>query len=45
MPVMLHARDVARWLDPTINEPDQVVDLLDGWPSLSSEIDRSDDRL
>jgi putative SOS response-associated peptidase YedK len=33
MPVMLHARDVPRWLNPTITEPDQVTDLLGPYPA------------
>lgn len=33
MPVMLHAGDVARWLDPTITEPGQVSDLLRPYPA------------
>jgi putative SOS response-associated peptidase YedK len=33
MPVMLHASDVARWLDPTNTQPDQVVDLLGPYPA------------
>jgi putative SOS response-associated peptidase YedK len=30
---MLHARDVARWLDPTIKDADQVIDLLGPYPA------------
>ena len=33
MPVMLHARDVPRWLDPAIREPAQVLDLLGPYPA------------
>jgi putative SOS response-associated peptidase YedK len=33
MPVMLHARDVARWLDPTITDADAVADLLAPYPA------------
>jgi putative SOS response-associated peptidase YedK len=33
MPVMLRARDVPRWLDPTIAEPSQVVGLLEPYPA------------
>jgi putative SOS response-associated peptidase YedK len=33
MPVMLHTRDVARWLDPTITKPELVVDLLGPYPA------------
>jgi putative SOS response-associated peptidase YedK len=33
MPVMLHARDVSRWLDPETTEPDQVTDLLGPYPA------------
>jgi putative SOS response-associated peptidase YedK len=33
MPVMLHARDVARWLDPAIREPGRVLDLLGPYPA------------
>jgi putative SOS response-associated peptidase YedK len=33
MPVLLHARDVPRWLDPTVTEPDQVTDLLGPFPA------------
>jgi putative SOS response-associated peptidase YedK len=28
MPVMIHAHDVARWLDPTVKDPDALADLL-----------------
>ena len=28
MPVLLHARDVPRWLDPTATELDGIIDLL-----------------
>jgi putative SOS response-associated peptidase YedK len=33
MPVMLHARDVGRWLDPAIREAQQVIDLLGPYPA------------
>lgn len=33
MPVMLHARDVALWLDPAIREPERVVGLLGPYPA------------
>jgi putative SOS response-associated peptidase YedK len=33
MPVLLHARDVPRWLDPTITQPEQVTDLLGPYPA------------
>lgn len=33
MPVMLQTRHVPRWLDPTITEPGQVVDLLGPYPA------------
>jgi putative SOS response-associated peptidase YedK len=33
MPVMLHAGDVPRWLDPTITEVDQVTGLLGPYPA------------
>lgn len=28
MPVLLHARDVLRWLDPTVTDPEAIVGLL-----------------
>ena len=28
MPVLLHPRDVARWLDPAVHEPEELADLL-----------------
>jgi putative SOS response-associated peptidase YedK len=37
MPVMLHARDVPRWLDPTITEPALVTDLLGPYPAQEME--------
>ena len=33
MPVLLHARDVARWLDPTTTEVDKIIDLLAPYPA------------
>jgi putative SOS response-associated peptidase YedK len=33
MPVLLHARDVTRWLDPTITETEAVKDLLQPYPA------------
>jgi putative SOS response-associated peptidase YedK len=33
MPVLLHARDVERWLDPSIVEPARVADLLGPYPA------------
>ena len=33
MPVLLHAGDVPRWLDPAITEADEVVDLLAPYPA------------
>ena len=33
MPVLLHARDVARWLDPGVREPEAVLDLLGPYPA------------
>jgi putative SOS response-associated peptidase YedK len=33
MPVMLHASDVPRWLDPAIEDPSRVVDLLGPYPA------------
>jgi putative SOS response-associated peptidase YedK len=33
MPVLLHARDVPRWLDRTVSEPEQVTDLLGPYPA------------
>jgi putative SOS response-associated peptidase YedK len=38
MPVMLHARDVPRWLDPTITEAEQVTDLLGPYPANEMEL-------
>jgi putative SOS response-associated peptidase YedK len=32
MPVMLHARDVARWLDPTLKDADALADLFAPYP-------------
>jgi putative SOS response-associated peptidase YedK len=37
MPVLLHARDVSRWLDPTIKEPAAVADLLGPYPATEME--------
>ena len=33
MPVLLHASDVERWLDPAITEPEAVTDLLGPYPA------------
>jgi putative SOS response-associated peptidase YedK len=33
MPVLLHARDVERWLDPEVKEPEAVADLLGPYPA------------
>jgi len=33
MPVLLHARDVPRWLDPALTEADAVTDLLAPYPA------------
>lgn len=33
MPVLLHARDVPRWLDPALDEPQAVADLLGPYPA------------
>jgi putative SOS response-associated peptidase YedK len=33
MPVLLHARDVRRWLDPALADPAQVRDLLAPYPA------------
>jgi putative SOS response-associated peptidase YedK len=33
MPVLLHARDVPRWLDRALIEPEQVTDLLGPYPA------------
>jgi putative SOS response-associated peptidase YedK len=33
MPVLLHARDVARWLDPSITEAERVSDLFAPYPA------------
>lgn len=33
MPVLVQARDVARWLDPAVKDPDQVGDLLGPYPA------------
>lgn len=33
MPVLLHARDVPRWLDPAITEPNAVIELLGPYPA------------
>jgi len=37
MPGMLHARDVARWLDPTVKDGDAVADLLAPYPAEEME--------
>jgi putative SOS response-associated peptidase YedK len=37
MPVLLHASDVPRWLDPAITESDEVVDLLGPYPAREME--------
>jgi putative SOS response-associated peptidase YedK len=37
MPVLLHAADVARWLDPALTGPDQVTDLLGPYPAQEME--------
>jgi putative SOS response-associated peptidase YedK len=37
MPVMLHARDVSRWLDPTLMDVQQVADLLGPYPAQEME--------
>src|SRR6185503_4394312 len=33
MPVLLHARDVARWVDPSITQTEAVTDLLAPFPA------------
>ena len=33
MPVLLHARDVPRWLDPGLDDADRVADLLVPYPA------------
>ncbi|HUQ25694.1 MAG TPA: SOS response-associated peptidase [Burkholderiales bacterium] len=33
MPVLLHARDVQRWLDPAINDAEAIADLLGPYPA------------
>jgi putative SOS response-associated peptidase YedK len=33
MPVLLHARDVPRWLDPAMAQPAQLADLLAPFPA------------
>jgi putative SOS response-associated peptidase YedK len=33
MPVLLHARDVPRWLDPSVSEPEALADLLGPYPA------------
>jgi putative SOS response-associated peptidase YedK len=38
MPVLLHARDVPRWLDPTLTEAEQVSDLLGPYPAQEMEV-------
>lgn len=37
MPVMLHARDVSRWLDPMRKDPQEIVDLLGPYPAQEME--------
>jgi putative SOS response-associated peptidase YedK len=37
MPVLLHARDVPRWLDPTTTELDKIIDLLAPYPASEME--------
>lgn len=37
MPVLLHARDVPRWLDATVTGPDEIVDLLRPYPAEEME--------
>jgi len=38
MPVLLHARDVPRWLDPTATELDKIIDLLGPYPAEEMEL-------
>ena len=38
MPVLLHARDVPRWLDPTLTEAEQVSALLGPYPAQEMEL-------
>jgi putative SOS response-associated peptidase YedK len=33
MPVLLHARDVPRWLDPATTEVEKIIDLLGPYPA------------
>jgi putative SOS response-associated peptidase YedK len=40
MPVILHERDEARWLDPELNKPDQILPLLTPFPSSEMECHR-----
>lgn len=37
MPVILHERDEARWLDPELYKPDQILPLLTPFPSSEME--------
>jgi putative SOS response-associated peptidase YedK len=37
MPVLLNARDVPRWLDPVMNAPEAVDDLLGPYPAEKME--------
>jgi putative SOS response-associated peptidase YedK len=38
MPVMLHAGDVPRWLDPTKTDTDKIIDLLRAYPASEMEL-------
>jgi putative SOS response-associated peptidase YedK len=38
MPVLLHARDVPRWLDPALTDAGQVSDLLGPYPAEEMEL-------
>jgi putative SOS response-associated peptidase YedK len=40
MPVMLHSRDVARWLDPAAKDVDAVQDLLGPYPAAEMDAHR-----
>jgi putative SOS response-associated peptidase YedK len=37
MPVLLHARDVPRWLDPTTTDAEKIIDLLRPYPASEME--------
>ena len=37
MPVLLHARDVPRWLDPAVKDAPQLTDLLGPYPAREME--------